>query len=147
MKLVLVTLSLQNVSGKRMKYPAIYNAAEVELNKKGPIIYEGAFSRHETTEKILLYLDDVVADKYIGDAQGLCIEKTVAEADSWLATNIQESDKPDESVTDQARLIAITAKAQAGITLSTDDLAALDPDNATPGISKKKTTVAEFYGI
>jgi len=148
MKLILVTLTLQNIPGRRMKYPSIYNASEVETYKKGPIIYEGAFSRGESTEECLLYLEDTIADKYTGDAEGLCAEKTEAEADSWLAVNIQESHKPTEIVTDQARLIAITAKAQAGITLSANDLAALDPENTEiHGIDKRKTTVAEFYDI
>lgn len=147
MKYILVTMKLQNVAGHRMGYPGVYNAAEVELNKKGPIIYEGAFSRGENTEQCLMYVQDALADKYVARSGGLIKVVTDVEADAWLAVNKQETAKPVEEITDQGRLIAIQAKTAAGQVLSQEDKEAVDPDNLTKGINKRKTTVAEFYGI
>ncbi len=147
MKYILVTMKLQNVAGHRMGYPGIYNAAEVELNKKGPIIYEGAFSRGENTEQCLICVQDALATKYVTGSGGLVKEVTDVEADAWLARNKQETDKPVEEITDQGRLIAIQTKTAVGQPLSQEDKDAVDPDNITKGINKRKTTVAEFYGV
>ncbi len=147
MKYILVTMKLQNVPGHRMGYPSVYNAADVELNKKGPIIYEGAFSRGEDTEQCLLYVQDALADRYVAGSRGLIKEVTAVEADAWLAVNKQELAKSVEEITDQGRLIAIQAKKAAGQPLSQEDKDAVNPDHVTKGINKRKTTVAEFYGI
>ncbi len=146
MKYILVTMSLQNIPGHRMKYPDIYDSSEVEINKKGKIIYEGAFSRGENTEQCLLCVQDTLADKYVAGSGGLIKEVTAVQADAWLATNKQELAKPAEEITDEARLTGIVAKKTAGQALSQEDLDAVDPDNLTKGINKRKTTVVQFYG-
>ena len=85
-----------------MKYPSIYDAQEVERNKKGPIIYEGAFSRGEATEECLLFLQDALADTYALDTDIRIV--TEAQADTWLAANQQIQDAPDIQVLDANQL-------------------------------------------
>jgi len=44
-------------------------------------------------------------------------------------------------------MLAIIAKTGAGITLSDEDLAALDPDNKIPGIIRTRKNIADMYGV
>lgn len=143
MKYVIVKINKQNVPGQRMKYPVKYNAYEVDANKIGPIVYEGGLGRGQPFEECMICLTDGTADKYAIDPDMRIVSETVA--NQWLATNKQEKDKPDETVTDVNRLIAIQVKIAAGISLSQEDNDALDPDKATKGISRKKKLVTEIF--
>lgn len=144
MKYVIVKINKQNVPGQRMKYPAKYNAYEVDANKRGPIMYEGGLGRGNASEECMIYLEDTVADKYATDPDMRIVPE--AAADAWILANKQEQDKPNEQVTDVNRLIAIQVKIAAGKALSTEDNDALDPDKPdVKGISRKKTKAADIF--
>jgi len=145
MKYIIVTILRKNIPGKRMGYPRVYNAQEIEFNKKGPIVYEGALSRGGTAEECLIYVEDSVADAYSADPENRVRTVTEAEADVWLSNNVQLKSRPEERVTDVNRIQAIQAKVAAGIILSTEDYNALDPDHVMLGINRvPKTAVGIF---
>jgi len=146
MKYIIVTIKRMNVPGKRMGYPAIYNAQEIEFNKKGPIVYEGALSRGLNTEECLISVQDSVADAYAAHPQGLVRIVTEAEADTWLGNNVQLKSRPEERVTDVDRLQAIQTKIAAGFSLSTEDNQALDPDHVMRGINRIPKTAVGIFG-
>lgn len=143
MKYVIVKINKQNVPGQRMKYPVKYNAYEVDANKIGPIVYEGGIGRGQPFEECMIYLADATADKYAVDPDMRIVAEV--EANEWLAANKQEQAKPDETVTDVNRLIAIQVKIAAGKVLSQEDNDALDPDKPTKGISRKKKLAVEVF--
>lgn len=144
MKLVLVKITKNTTPGQpRMKYPSIYDPYEIDAVKIGPIIYEGRIARGEDYEHCLICLPDEVADKYAQDPDITIVTKD--EADAWLAQNPDLQSRPSETVTDPNRILAIMAKKTAGLDLSEEDLAALDPESPVPGIVKTPKTVAEIY--
>jgi len=145
MKFIIVTIRRDTTPGlPTMRYPAIYDANEVESDKLGSIILNGEMSiMGANSSEGLLCVSDVLATKYVADSDVRIA--TDAEADLWLSTNKQELAKPTEEVTDAARLEGIRVKTDAGTALSTSDNDALNPKNPEPGINERKTTVAEFY--
>ena len=144
MKYVIVTMVHGGLDEAAMQYPSVYNAVEVDRNKKGPIVYEGAFSRGEVTEECLLFLKDSVADTYALDPNIRII--TEAEADTWLLANEQLKDVPDIRVTDPDKLLLVRVKQAEGIPLDKDDLRALDPDDVVLGVTRLKKTAAKLFG-
>ena len=146
MKFVLVTINLDTTPGRTpMVYPKGYNANEVDRNSTGPHVRDGGCGRGEPTEELLLYLNDATADKYNQDPRMRII--TNVEADTWLSVCKKLENVPEERVTDEKRMLAIIAKNGAGIPLSDEDQAALDPDNKTPGIIRTRKNIADMYDV
>ncbi len=144
MKYVLVAMVRGPIGEPQMKYPGVYNAEEVERNKKGPIVYEGAFSRGEDTEECLLLLKDALADTYALDSDIRIISET--EADTWLAANQQIRELSDVRVSDPDQLALVRIKQAGGTPLDENDLRALDPDDERPGVNRVKKTAARLFG-
>lgn len=144
MKYVIVTMTRGTVSEPSMKYPSVYNAQEIERNKKGPIIYEGAFSRGEATEECMLFLQDTLADTYALNTDIRIV--TEANADVWLAANQQLQELPDVRVTDANQLSLVRIKQAEGIPLNKDDLRTLDPDDIRRGVNRIPKTAAKIFG-
>jgi hypothetical protein len=138
---------------KPMNYPKAFedNHAAIAAAMKGKPEYEGRIPRGERLSKCLICLtDDVLADS-LGLEDGIEVVDEVT-ANAWLAVNPDLLDKPNEQITDKSRVDAIGVKAQLislgyqGIEITPEDLDALDPDKSTPGINRKKITVAEIFG-
>jgi len=127
-----------------MVYPDVYDAIEVERNKKGPIVYEGALSFGEDTEECLIYLKGIVADAYALHADISII--TEAQADVWLAANRQLQRLPETRITDADRLTTIALKQQLGEEFDEEDLQALDPDEPMRGINRVPKTARGIFG-
>lgn len=146
MKFVLVTINLETIPGRnRMNYPKVYNAQEVEIRKKGPLQYDGGIGRGESTEELLIYLQNETADKYAEDIRIRII--TDAEANTWLSKCKRLEGSGEERVTDPNRMLAIIAKNAAGVALSQEDLDALNPDNKIAGINRKRKNITDMYGV
>ena len=128
-----------------MVYPDIYDAQEVDSNKQGPIIYEGALSRGLATEECMIFVEQSVADAYKADDPPNFRIANEAAADAWLAANKQLSERREEQVLDEGRMLAIIAKNAAGIALSQDDLDALDPDSPVRGINRLVKTAQGIF--
>jgi len=144
MKYVIVTMRRGSTGEDAMVYPTAYKAWEVDQNKRGPIVYEGAFSLGEATEECMIYLNDAVADKYALDPDMRIV--TEAQADAWLTANRELARLPTEIVTDANRLTVIKIKLDAGIELSDEDYLALDPDEPMQGINRRKKTAKAVFG-
>lgn len=147
-KLMLVRIVRNLTPGQpRMRYPRVYDADEVERNRLGPIIYDGGLARGEDEEWALLCVRDELAEKYAkADPVNIRIISE-EEAEAWLANNPQLQSMPNETVTDPNKLLAILAKKAAGVSLSEEDLKALDPNDPTPGIRKVPKRLHEIYPV
>jgi len=132
-----------NANEPTMQYPVTYNAAEVEGDIKGRIIYDGGLSRGEDTEECLILVSDDLATIYSKDKDMEVLTK--AQANTWLASNDGLKDQPNEQVTDINRLTAIIAKKSAGVELSQEDLDALDPTKDVLGINTTPKTVDTIW--
>lgn len=128
----------------RMRYPAIYDASDVDSQKRGPIIYEGALALGENTEECLMFVSDRLANAYKTDADMRML--TEVEADTWLAAARNLARIPEEQVTDANRLVAIQAKVAAGVALTAEDNAALNPDDPIAGINRRRKTALGIFG-
>lgn len=130
-----------------MLYPSIYNNREVDRNKVGPLVYEGGITLGlgDATEEMLMKLNDETADKYAADSNMKIITK--AEADTWLAAARSLVNVPEERVTDVDRMVAISAKVAAGVTLTREDEDALDPDKPVRGITRQRKTADGIFGV
>jgi hypothetical protein len=134
----------------RMIYPSIYDAQEVEANKRGPLIYNQGIANGGDTEEMLCYLQDAVADSYALHTD--CTILSEAQADAWLLTVERLQNQPEEVVTDPNRLLLIYVKAAAaqlggtGIVLTAEDTAALDPDNPKQGVNRRLKNAASLFG-
>lgn len=144
MKYLIVTMHRGGPGEDEMMYPETYKPWEIERNKRGPIVYEGAFSLGESSEECMIYLSDAVADKYALDPDMRIV--TEIQADTWLAANRELAKLPTEMITDAARLAAIEIKLDAGVELSDEDYLALDPDESMLGINRRKKTARAIFG-
>ena len=146
MKFVLVNITREaTAKGTRMVYPSVYDAVEVEMGKRGPIVYEGRIGAGEASEKCLIYVSDTLAAKL--DTHADCSIVTQTEADTWLDQNPMLQALPSERVTDPDRMQAIQAKVAASITPSQEDLDALDPDKSTRGINRTPKTASTIFKL
>lgn len=144
MKYVIVTIRRGVPPEPAMVYPDVYDAVEVDRNKKGGIVYEGALGFGEDIEECMIYLKDAVADAYaLHDDMRIVNE---AEADVWLSANRKLQQLPDVIVHDEARIASISLKQQLGVELDEDDLRALDPDEITRGINRIQKTARGIFG-
>ena len=137
----------KSIGEDAMLYPAIYNPSEVDQNKLGPIVYEGAFSRGEAIEECLIFIEAAVADRYATNDPRRFAILNEREADTWLGANKQLANQPEERVTDPNRIQAILAKNVSGVALSQEDLYALDPDNPMQGINRRPKTAKGIFGV
>ncbi len=144
MKFVIVTIRREmNPSLPRMRYPRVYDAMEVEVNKTGPLMYSEGLARGQNSEEMMMRLSDTLADRYAVDDDIRILTET--EADAWLSVNPKVLRMPEERVTDVNRMIAIQAKVAAGIDLSPEDRDALDPNKPVRGINRKAKTAASLF--
>jgi hypothetical protein len=121
----------------QMVYPAGFNAQEVAYRGLGHIAYSGHIGLGEQEEWTLIMVDDDLATQYDADPDMEIV--TEAEADLDIEDWRVMKNEPLEVVTDPNRIAAINAKVAAGVTLSAEDLLALDPDSPIPGIVKRPT--------
>lgn len=145
MKYVLITTRLGAVGENQIQYPAVYDAVEVDRNKLGPLIYKGRHDEGDETGEVLTALKDEVADRYAQDPDVRIITK--AAATTWLKNNPNMANDPEEQVTDSERLVAIQTKIAAGITLSTEDRDALDPDKPVRGINRRLKNADSYFPV
>ncbi len=135
MQFVIVTIR-RNMTGvgNTMLYPAEFNAQAVQNASGGPQIRDGGIGNGQATEEMLMRIDDALATTY--DASTDMRIVTQAEADTWLGNNPRVQEMPEERVTDVDRIALIQAKQSAGISLSPEDLDALDPDKPIRGVNR-----------
>jgi len=144
---VLITIKRNRVPGQpRFQYPAVYNAAEVQEAKRGPLVYDSHLEDDdEETTGLLVYLDSAVAERYASDPG--CKKLTQDEASAWLGSCRRHNAQPVEVVTNASRLQAILAKQAAGVKLSTEDKDAVNPAKSVPGIERRPVTLKEVFGL
>ena len=141
MKIVKVHIRRGGKGENMMIYPSRYDAEEVDRNGIGPCgingtgAYSGAIGRGGKDEHCLILVEDEVADYYDEDPEMEII--TAKEADALMEQWRIENEESEEVVTDVARIQAIVAKQGAGIPLSDEDRAALDPASPVRGINKR----------
>jgi hypothetical protein len=146
MKVLKVHIRRGGKGEKMMVYPSRYDAEEVDRNGLGPcnvngtMAYSGHIGKGESEEWCFITLDDKLADEYALDPDMEIV--TAAAADTDMEAWRVENGLPAERI-DATRIQAITAKQNAGITLSQSDLDALDPEKAEPGISPMLKKLAD----
>ena len=145
MKYVVVTIRRDSdLTRPRMRYPPAYDAKDVDASKRGPLVLDQGLANGDATEEMLMWVNDRLANAYVSDPD--MREITEAEADTWLGGVARVQERPEEVVTDVDRMVAIQAKVAAGVSLSTEDMNALDPDHAVRGINRKLKTAAAIFG-
>ena len=141
MKIVKVHIRRGGKGEHMMVYPPLYDAEEVDRNGLGPCgingtgAYSGTIGRGGSEEHCIILLDDAVADRYVVDPEMEVI--TAEDADALMEQWRIDNDESEDVVSDSTRLQAIVAKQNAGIALSTEDLAALDVNSPVLGINKR----------
>ena len=151
MKLVKVKIVRGNKGESAMKYPVRYDAVEVDrmgmsataLNYAS-CSYSGAMSRAEPIEFCIIAMPDNLADDYATDADMEII--TELEADTFMEQWRLDNNAPEETVTNVSRIQAITAKQNANMALTQEDLDALDSTKPVRGINKTRKPVREVLG-
>lgn len=124
-----------------MVYPLRYRALEVDRNGLGPLnvnqsgAYSGHIARGGLVAWCLIILNNTLADEYTTDPDMEIVTPQVADVlmEEWRVAKGES----EEVVKDVARIEAITAKQNAGISLSAEDLQALDVDDPMPGVNKR----------
>jgi len=142
-KVVKVTYT-RGVAG--LIYPNRYNAQEVDANGTGPAavgIYSGELRQGMDSGHCLIILKSDLADIYAAEVGMEIVSPSVADAllEKWR----KSQNLPSEVVSDPDRLNLIQLKKQLGITLSQEDLDALDPDKKVPGVSRYNTPLRERF--
>ncbi len=143
MKYVLITTRLGAPNENQIQYPAVYDAAEVDRVKLGPLVYKGRHDEGDETGEVCTCMKDEAAAKYAQDPDIQIL--TEAETTRWLQANPNLAGIPEEQVTDPDRLQAIQTKIAAGVALSTEDRDALDPDKPVRGINRKRKDAQSYF--
>ncbi len=141
MKAVKVRIRRGGEGENLMLYPAAYKGSEVgRSGLQGPIAYSGHIARGGAEAWCIIVLDNALATTYAADPDMEIVTKTDAQAllEEWRIAK----GEPEEVVTNPDRLTAIIAKNGAGVALSAEDQKALDPDDATGGVTKQSVTFA-----
>ena len=140
-RIVKVRIRRGGLGENMMVYPGRYNAQEVDrrgigpLNVMGAMAYSGHIGMGGEEEWCLIALPESLAQDY---AKSLDMEIVAPEvADGLMETWRVMQGRPLEVVSDPNRLLAINTKLAAGLELSEEDRRALDPDDPTPGITKR----------
>ena len=147
MKAVKVRIRRGGSGENLMVYPAGYKGVEVgKSGLGGPVSYSGHIARGGSEAWCIIVLDDALAASYAADPDMEIVTK--ADALALIETWRVAKGEPEEVVTDPDRMTAIIAKSGAGVALSTEDQKALDPDDATGGVTKQSVTwVAKLKGV
>ena len=124
-----------------MVYPDRYNAQEVDrrgigpLNVMGSMAYSGHIGMGGEEEWCLITLPESLAREYAKDPDMTLIVPEVADElmEGWRVMH----GRPLEVVSDPNRILAINTKLAAGLELTEEDRQALDPNDPTPGITKR----------
>lgn len=120
----------------RYSYPKEYDAFKV---KYGPFYETGAKERGQDYQYILFGVADTDAPAFLkahGVVQGnFTFEAVEQTRDQALALGNAWTEQT-EQITDQAKVLSITAKAARGKVLTQAERDALDPDNPAPGVNK-----------
>lgn len=150
MQFVKVTIRRGGSGEPKMKYPAPYNAEEVDRVGIGPgginqadIVYSGDMSRGSSTATCLIMLPPKEAAAYTvsGDMEII----SDADVDTLMEENRLKNKIPEETVNDINRIQSIQAKTGVGITVTAEDLKSLDVDDrSVPGVVKSRRTAAEI---
>ena len=139
MKYLLIRIKRGDIrkSEHQMVYPDIYDAMEVEQVKIGPILYSNEIGHGADKEDcIICFGNEEVANQYVTLGDGAITELTTAEVDEYMLTRWERRNDGEEQITNSNRLLAIQVKLQVGMTLSTEDQDALNPDKRVSGINK-----------
>lgn len=136
MKHVKVRIQRGSAGQNQMVYPARYDSREVGRSKAGGLEYSGGIRNGGDEEWMLVLLDDALAAEYAKDPDMEIVSDTQADAlsEDWRVLR----GEPVERVTDANRMLAIIAKTSAGVALSAEDLASLDPNSDVPGVSRAR---------
>ncbi len=124
-----------------MIYPTRYRAQEVDSNGLGPLnvnqsnAYSGHIARGGQDAWCIIILEDALAGKYAADPDMKII--TPAAADALMEAWRVAKGESEEIVLDPDRITAIAAKQVANISLTAEDLRALDPNDKVPGVNKR----------
>jgi hypothetical protein len=136
MKAVKVRIRRGGPGENLMVYPAGYSSDQVSKSGLGgPLVYSGHIARGGAEAWCIIVLDDALATAYDADRDMEIITRAEAATliDQWRV----DKGEPEEVVTDPDRINAIIAKNGAGVALSAEDLKALDPNDATGGITRQ----------
>ena len=129
-------------STNRLIYPKVWRPKEVDANTRG-LHYD---LEGDPITVVALMKGDL-ADRYVAGGNGKISELTTVQAQAWIDANSSLRDLPTELVTDSDRMLAIIAKILAGLTATAEDLAALDPDDASVrGITRRPRTPRGLFG-
>ncbi len=150
MKLLRVRITRGGTGDPAMRYPARYNAQEVDRNGMyataiaGTTALSGGLSRGEDVEFCVIALRDELADEYALDPDMELITPEMADQliEQW---RVLRGDS-EEVVDSPSRIQAIAVKQQAGLPLTDEDRAALDPASAVPGVRRRVRPVREVLG-
>ena len=147
MKFIVVTIVRNpDLTEPPMLYPPVYDVSEVDRMREGPMIRDAGLRRGESTEEMLLHIDDAVADAYALD-KNVRILDLESDVDAWISNAMDLRGTPTERVTDVNRLIAILAKQAVGTAFTVEDLDAVDPTKSTRGINLTPRTARELYDL
>lgn len=151
MKLLKIRIRRGAVGEDAMIYPAAYDAQQVSREGVYAIglpvqdALSGGIGLGDIEEWCLIALNDNVADVYALDPDMDIV--TQAQADTllaeWRTDRLARGAHGEQLVriTDQARLNVIRERRDAGLALSVEDDAALDPENSELGINSGSRTV------
>jgi hypothetical protein len=144
MKFVLVTFRKPDLSTRQTRnpesgfqYPRLYDAQEVHVEGHGPIYDRPILNKRTGVGRCLIYIDDVIADKYDA-AAGMRI-LTDVQADTWVAANKNVQDMAEYDV-DADMVQAIQVRIAAGNVPTTQEQEMLDPDHPRRGIRRRLRT-------
>lgn len=130
----------------QMVYPDCYDAMEVEQVKIGPILYPNEIGKGaEEEDCVICFGDDLVADDYIVKSEGLILELTAMEVDTYMATRWEGRNDAEERVVDPDKILACLTKKSLNKAQTTEDKDALDPDKRTPGINRVNKDHNRFF--
>lgn len=141
MKIVQVRIQRGAEGEDLMVYPSRYRAQEVDRNGLGPLnvnqsgAYSGHIARGGNEAWCLIILEDDLANEYALDS-GMKIITPQAADDLMEQWRVAKGES-EEVVQSPERLMAIAAKQAAGLSLTAEDLQALDPEHAMPGVNKR----------
>lgn len=135
-----------SIGDDQLVYPTRYDAKEVDrygfyatkLNVAA-VSMSGDIGRGGDEEYCVIALPDALAEEYADDPNMMLIDSIEADTlmESWRVKN----GAPKEVVTDSARIDLIRAKRDNQITLTQEDLDALDVNKDTPGVNSSRTPI------
>ena len=133
----------------QMMYPDRFDAIEVDRyglaasGVNGAVAHSGKIGLGGIEEHQLIILPDALAAEYVdADPTHFDILNNV-QADAIMETWREDQGYSETIVRNPELVTAIINKQAAGITLTAEELAALDPDDRTPGINKNRRDVAD----